>query len=246
MCPWYFTFKRLISERPNLVPVGLGNNTVDYDVSILLGQGNDEVNPANRGANPSDSDEPKGNPDDQEIEDGQSLPGAKATVKAKVAIKKKSAVPSKWTRSQVDRIADTEIARLECKKTKFETEQQRLRTLASVASVKAQERSRRMVDIREAELNNEREKMRLDHEYRLELLKHGQFTPSSQDSHHLTPPHNFQPPWPTQSYNMPQPSVDFKPQTALERFPLPPSEHTDDNQGGDPVLGSGLFDGATY
>jgi len=151
-----------------MVPVGLGNNTTDYDVSLLLDQENNGTRPSNLGVDPADSDEPKGNPDDQETEGDPSPPDAKATTKGKGTVKKESATPSKRTRSQVDRIADTEIARWECKKTKLEVEQQRLKTLETVASVKAQERSHRMVGIREAELNLEREKLRLDHEYRLD------------------------------------------------------------------------------
>ncbi|KAF8073402.1 hypothetical protein FPV67DRAFT_1666168 [Lyophyllum atratum] len=34
--PWYFTMKELISERPNIVPVGLGNATTGFDTDILL------------------------------------------------------------------------------------------------------------------------------------------------------------------------------------------------------------------
>ncbi|KAF8066555.1 hypothetical protein FPV67DRAFT_1383271, partial [Lyophyllum atratum] len=34
--PWYFTMKELISERPNIVPVGLGNAATGFDMDILL------------------------------------------------------------------------------------------------------------------------------------------------------------------------------------------------------------------
>jgi len=221
----------------------------NYDVSIL--QGGNKVNPSNPGADSSDSDEPGGNPSDHEIEGDQSPPDAKATTtKAKVAVKKEI-IPSKRVRSQVDRIADTEIVRLECKKTKFTYEQQRLKTIASVASVKAQERSHRLVEIREAELNFERQKLQLDHEYRLEILKHGQvFPPSSQlDSYgrqstsYGSQPHPVS--WPGKPYNTPQPSVIFK-APSLEDFPLPPSENSGGDHGGSSGSMSGLFDGVIY
>ena len=35
-CPWYWQLKAIISERPNQVPVGIGNNASNYDVSLLL------------------------------------------------------------------------------------------------------------------------------------------------------------------------------------------------------------------
>ena len=35
-CPWYWQLKAIISERPNQVPTGIGNNTSNYDVSLLL------------------------------------------------------------------------------------------------------------------------------------------------------------------------------------------------------------------
>jgi hypothetical protein len=36
-CPWYWQLKAIISERPNQVPAGIGNNASNYDVSLLLG-----------------------------------------------------------------------------------------------------------------------------------------------------------------------------------------------------------------
>jgi len=107
------------------------------------------------------------------------------------------------------------------------------------------------VGIREAELNLEREKLRLDHEYRLEMLKQGRvFPPPSQDSRgrQSTSLDGFQPypaAWPAQPYNAPQPSVDFKAQS-LENFPLPPSERSESGHGDSSGSRSGLFDGANY
>lgn len=34
--PWFWTLKEIISERPNLVPTGIGNNDTGYDLDILL------------------------------------------------------------------------------------------------------------------------------------------------------------------------------------------------------------------
>lgn len=34
--PWFFEMRSLIAERPNLVPVGLGNNLTPVDLSLLL------------------------------------------------------------------------------------------------------------------------------------------------------------------------------------------------------------------
>lgn len=34
--PWFFNLRALIAARPNLQPVGLGNNETDFDVDLLL------------------------------------------------------------------------------------------------------------------------------------------------------------------------------------------------------------------
>ncbi|KIL54973.1 hypothetical protein M378DRAFT_18368 [Amanita muscaria Koide BX008] len=34
-CPWYWNLKAIISDRPSIVPTGLGNNSSGYDVSLL-------------------------------------------------------------------------------------------------------------------------------------------------------------------------------------------------------------------
>jgi hypothetical protein len=36
-CPWFFEMRELIAERPNQVPVGLGNSETDFDMSIMTG-----------------------------------------------------------------------------------------------------------------------------------------------------------------------------------------------------------------
>src|SRR5437016_13689946 len=41
-CPWFWKLKELIGECPNVVPVGLGNNNTDIDVSILAMTTGDE------------------------------------------------------------------------------------------------------------------------------------------------------------------------------------------------------------
>lgn len=49
-CPWFFEMRDLIAERPNMVPVGLGNSTTDIDPSILdpsLDNGTDDEDKAN-------------------------------------------------------------------------------------------------------------------------------------------------------------------------------------------------------
>lgn len=264
-CPWYFTLKRLISERPNLVPVGLGNNTTDYNTSILLDQGSNEAGPSNAGANPLDSlsDEPKEITEDLEIEGDTPSSDTKATTKGKkTAVKKEHVVPAKRARSQVDRIADTEVARLECQKVKFEAKQERIKSLAGVASVKAQEKSHMMVEIRQAELDLERERMKLNHEYRLEALKRGHVIPPSfQDSHsqptpsYTIPSQPYPAMWPpsspfpisqpfpgsdsqpsSQPYIAPHPSVGFK-VPPLESFPMPPSGDSESGQDRSPNQG---------
>ena len=48
-CPWYFTLKGLISECPNAVPIGLGNNTAEYDTSILVNRQYRDAGPSNTG-----------------------------------------------------------------------------------------------------------------------------------------------------------------------------------------------------
>ena len=79
------------------------------------------------------SDELKDTGEDQKLEDELAsfnkdalnipLPDTKATVREKkTAVKKEGAVLLKWTRSQVDWIADMEVACFQCKKVKFEME----------------------------------------------------------------------------------------------------------------------------
>lgn len=46
-CPWYWEMSALIGERPNVTPVGLGNNQSDYDTSLLMpneSEGDDNSN----------------------------------------------------------------------------------------------------------------------------------------------------------------------------------------------------------
>ncbi|KAF8221639.1 hypothetical protein L208DRAFT_1530552 [Tricholoma matsutake] len=38
-CPWFFKLKAIIDEHPSAVPVGVGNNSSSYDVSILAPSG---------------------------------------------------------------------------------------------------------------------------------------------------------------------------------------------------------------
>lgn len=40
-CPWYWEMSALIGERPNVTPVGLGNNQSSYDTSLLLPHGSE-------------------------------------------------------------------------------------------------------------------------------------------------------------------------------------------------------------
>ncbi|KAJ6576222.1 hypothetical protein B0H10DRAFT_2236563 [Mycena sp. CBHHK59/15] len=40
-CPWFFEMRSLIGERPNIRPVGIGNNDSDIDTSLLL-RGDDQ------------------------------------------------------------------------------------------------------------------------------------------------------------------------------------------------------------
>lgn len=37
--PWYFEVRGLISERPNIVPTGLGNSTTAVDMTNIMGEG---------------------------------------------------------------------------------------------------------------------------------------------------------------------------------------------------------------
>ena len=244
-CPWYFTLKRIISERPNLVPVGLGNNNAEYDTSIL---------PSNAAAASLSGDELKVATEGQEAKGSSSLPDEKGK---KVTVKREGVTPAKRTRSQVDRIADTEIARLECKKAKFEAEQQRFEMLKTVATAKAHEKSNRL--IRLAELNFEQEKLQLDHKYRLEMLKHGQIPPpSSLDSHDRSPtyPTTWHSPTPlpssqpfsesssepsSQPYVASQPPIEFE-VPSLESFPLQSSQNPHSERHDSPKLGLDLFD----
>jgi hypothetical protein len=36
-CPWFFTMRDLIAERPNIIPTGIGNSTSVMDSSVLAG-----------------------------------------------------------------------------------------------------------------------------------------------------------------------------------------------------------------
>ena len=36
--PWFFEMKVLIAQRPNAVPVGLGNSQTEVDLSAILGR----------------------------------------------------------------------------------------------------------------------------------------------------------------------------------------------------------------
>jgi hypothetical protein len=38
--PWFFEVRELISERPNLIPVGIGNNNTEIDMTTYLQDSN--------------------------------------------------------------------------------------------------------------------------------------------------------------------------------------------------------------
>ena len=179
--------KGLISERQNLVPAGLGNNTSQHDTSLLLDQDNEASTPDHKD-DPFSGDEL--NDDDKDNEDGIKSFNAGATKHTKAGVmvdqpkkgnstntKKEDAMPANQ-KSRVDRIADTEIARLGCKKAKFDTKQQRLRTFEAVASVKGREETRRAVEVRQAELAAEKERVKMEYEYRMEMFRLGHTAPS--------------------------------------------------------------------
>jgi len=224
-----------------MVPVGLGNNTTEYDTSILLDQGDNETGPPNTGDGLDDNDEPNETTENQEPRGDNkdaidsSSPDAKVTTIKKVAIKKESIVPAKRTRSQVDRIADAEIARFDTKKAKFETEQQRFKTLESVGLAKAREKTRQAVEVRQAELEVEKERIRTNHEYRMEMLKCGRIPPP--DPRLSTSLDSFPPypaTWPSsapfvssQPYTTPYTAPYTAPQPPVPvEAPLPPPEHS--------------------
>lgn len=187
-----------------------------------------------------DNDETKPAADDEEMKD-EPLSDDKATVKGKeVTIKKEGVTPAKRMKSQIDRIAETEMAKLDVKRVKAEVEKERLKAITSMASAKA-----------EAKL----QKQRLDHEYRMETLRHRQIVaPPSQGG--LQP---YSAVWPSptplsgpgpftgsgiQPFSEPaspqsRPSVGFEP-PQLEGFPLP----TAGPSGGE-VPGSDLFNETT-
>lgn len=173
-----------------------------------------------------DGSAPKEASDDQEIEinpfDAPTLDTKVTTGEKYTSVKKEGTTPAKRPRSQVDRIADAEMARLDCKKAKFGVEQERLKSVRSVAMAKAQERTHRVVEVRQAELDLERERMRMDHKYRMEMLKLG-LTPSAAPF-----PQGFQPysaTWPnSQSYIAPQPSMTPIKEPQLQGFSPPPLE----------------------
>ena len=241
MCPWYFTLKGLISERPNLVPVGLGNNTAKYDRSILLRkQGTDGTGPNQTADDLLDSKELGEPVEDQEHENDLTdapSPDIKVTTgENKVPVKKERSIPAKQSRSQVDRIADAEMARLDCKKAKLEVEQERLKSIKSIAVAKAQEKTHRTVEVRQAELNIEREKMRMDHDYRMEMLKLGRILPPSPNATSL---HGFQPYQTAWNFLSPLPSSQSSaippPSTPSEETPLedPLCSSLEESSGGD-------------
>lgn len=43
VCPWYWRMLEMISDHPNLVPAGIGNNTSGYDMSILMFSGGAQI-----------------------------------------------------------------------------------------------------------------------------------------------------------------------------------------------------------
>ena len=220
-----------------MAPVGLGNNATGYDTSILSNEWSGNGGSPNQGADSSDGSEVKVAAEDQEIKDNATS-STKVTAKGKKpAVKKEDAIPAKRMRSQVDRIADAEIARYDCKRAKFESDQQRIKALADTNTTKVEARSHRLLEVRKAELDLEREKMVLDHQHRMELLKYRQVPPPVPFQGNLQsyptawqPPPPFSNPEPLpapQPFSKsasPQPSVSFQ-VPSLESF-MPPSGHS--------------------
>lgn len=83
-CPWFFKMRQLIGERPNLVPVGLGDSGTDIDLSVLAADGpasseadrlvgtvldDDVVNPSSDSEFPLDVDDTATSSADHDVND---------------------------------------------------------------------------------------------------------------------------------------------------------------------------------
>ena len=222
------------------MPVGLGNNAADYDTSILLSQDRDDES---IDAEASDSDGVKEATDDQEIENDKAS-DTKVLKKGKATVKKEAVVPAKRVKSQVDRLADVEVAQWECKRAKYETEGERFRTFATMASVKAKEKSHRLVEIEQAKLKLEQDKLRMEHEYQMGVLNRGQvLLPPSQDGiQSYSTTWNQAPFTSSQPFASPQPFAGSQPFAGLQPFTgLPPSTSSQPSTSPQPSTSSQPF-----
>ncbi|KAJ7731803.1 hypothetical protein DFH07DRAFT_781127 [Mycena maculata] len=75
--PWFYHVRTLIASRPNLQPVGLGNNNTDFDVSLLIPTRDDDTSSAPDDTTSAPDDAPDDTPDPPEH---PSEPGLSPTV----------------------------------------------------------------------------------------------------------------------------------------------------------------------
>ncbi|KAJ7812894.1 hypothetical protein B0H14DRAFT_3751882 [Mycena olivaceomarginata] len=195
--PWFFNMRTLIAARPNLRPVGLGNNETEIDTSILLRTNDadaDDIDTSSNGAN--DADDTSTAPDD--IKDGtrsvepnsdsdDELPAAGAIVagalkRPRNASSDATAAPVKKPTKTKDRFAATVLAEeetaqralgLKREKVKGQTEVQlaKIRAEADLKIAKQTGDTDRKRRKREARTDLTRLRMEQEHQYRMAQLQ---------------------------------------------------------------------------
>jgi hypothetical protein len=185
--PWYFEMKDLVSERPNVKPVGIGNSGSEIDMGGYLGKSDDEETPHSC---PLSEDENEGERDqecnDVELkdEDDDSLVSTKRkfVLTKKTAARSGSSTPAikhkpKKARTVVEKFSDVAKAQEETVQKSLDMKMKRIEANkeTNIARIKAREqirvekeRVRKEIEVEKIRL--ERDKLQMEHEIRMAQL----------------------------------------------------------------------------
>jgi hypothetical protein len=197
--PWYFEMKDLVSERPNIIPVGIGNSRSGVDMQGFLGKSDDGVSQgdgASQGEETpiswpasEDEDEVEGDrePAGTELKDEDNDMPVPTKHKLPPPTKRTAACvgtstpavkhESKKARSMIEKFSDVAKSQEETIQKNLDMKMKRLEANrdANVARIKALENIQIEKDKHKAELEMEKlkmehERMRWEHELRMSQL----------------------------------------------------------------------------
>ncbi|KAF9484224.1 hypothetical protein BDN70DRAFT_872925 [Pholiota conissans] len=185
--PWYFVLRDLISERPNITPVGLGNTSTGFDLN-LLGPQEPDNDSDDDNSNNGDDDDDDNNNSCQAIDDGtvseagshgeDVKPDVKPDFSGKASRKRTGAKPStsaaapkppKKPKTSHEKFSEIAIKEEETTQKLLDIKKQKMANDSTVNV--AQIQAKAQLKIRRAELQAQVIARREEHQFQLELAR---------------------------------------------------------------------------